>query len=537
MTDLATSIIRRNDELIGDRSSQESRWRKLVRYALPQEAGGWGVDPDGPRSSPTVDDTARECLDNLVAGLDEMLFRRQPYEVVPKDDGVADRGGYPVAWADYATHNLGAALEHPKCGFTVARQLLLRSAAGLGHGHMFVTERPGQHLVCKSYPANEYVVAENADGIVDTLFRTYEMTVRQVVETWGTRASEKVRSRLEQAPGEKVRVLHAVYPRYEVTPAAHRQRMPWASVYIEVDAKNILDEGGFNEFPHVVPRWDRRECGPYGWCPGMMVLDEIQRVNAMQRSNLHAAQRIAEPEVYIPNGMFQEALIRRPGKAHFYDATRSGQNAEVRQWPSPPQLPIAIEMMQAVQVAIREAFFYYLLQPPQSPNMTATEWIGRQRQMARRMGAPVARLEQEAADPIGKRAFALLVRAGAIQPPQPPWRLDDFEVRFRSPMAQLKLLAEAESIHRTLEGAAICAQFDPRVAQVVDAEESLRELQGSYGAPIKMLQDREAVQRAREADAQRQQIAQAGQVAMTGATVGKLVAQAQAAQQGGGVGA
>ena len=527
MADLATRIIDRHSELSSERASEESRWRKLVRYVLPQEAAAWGVDPCGPRSSPTVDDTARECLDNLVASLDEMLYRRQPYQVVPKEDSVAETGGYPVEWADYATHNLSSALDHPRCGFTVARQLLLRSTAGLGFGCMYVTERPGKHLVFRTYPAAEVAIAENADGIVDTVFRSYEMTIRQVVEMWGQRASERVRSRLDRSPGEKVRIIHAVYPRYEVMPSAHKAGMPWASVYLEADNKNILDEGGFHEFPFAVPRWDRG-CSPYGWSPGMTVLDEILRVNAMGRSNLMAGQRIADPETYIPNGMFQNVLVRRPGATHYYD-TKNIQNAEVRQWPTPTQLPVTMEMAQAVQVMIREAFFYYLLQPPQSPNMTATEWIGRQRQMARRMGAPVGRHEQEAADPTGSRAFALLVRAGAIQPPEPPWHISDFEVRFISPLGQMKQLAQVESIQHTLSGAAMAAQFDPSAARVIDAEEVIREQHDALGAPTRMLRNRRVVQQMREDDAQRQQIAEAGQVAMTGATVGKLAAQAQQA--------
>ena len=97
------------------------------------------------------------------------------------------------------------------------------------------------------------------------------------------------------------------------------------------------------------------------------MLDEIERANAMGRSNLAAGQRIADPEVYIPNGMFQNTLVRRPGTTHYYDTTKSGPNPEVRQWPTPAQLPITVDMADRVQAAIREAFFYYLLQPPQTP--------------------------------------------------------------------------------------------------------------------------------------------------------------------------
>ena len=127
MEDFATRVLQRHQELVSDAASESDKRRKLVRYVLPQEASLWGVNPDGPAHSPTVDDTARECLDNLVAGLDEMLFRREPYEVVPRDDRVTERGGYEVEWSDYATHQLNVAIDHPRSGWISGRQTTVRS--------------------------------------------------------------------------------------------------------------------------------------------------------------------------------------------------------------------------------------------------------------------------------------------------------------------------------------------------------------------------------------------------------------------------
>ncbi|MBK8189068.1 MAG: hypothetical protein IPK79_01280 [Vampirovibrionales bacterium] len=532
MTDTANSIIQRWSELLSERSAREDKWRKLVRYFFPQEAENWGVNPDGPPTSPTVDDTGREVLDNLVAGLDEMLFRRDPFEVVPRDDRAMEMGGYAAEWAAYATHNLNAAIDHPRSGWTTARQSVLRSTAGLGHGCMFISDVPGKHLICKYEPASEIVIGENAYGIVDTRMRRYPMTVRQVVETWGDRASPRVRQRLEKYPGEKVTILHSVHPRWEV-PGASRTRMPWASVYIEEDTKHMLDEGGFMEFPFVVPRWDRSGCSAYGWSPGMTVLDEVIRVNAMGRTNLKAGQYTAEPEVYVPDGMFRRGLsqARRPGAVHSYSTNVAAANAEVRKWPSAEGLPFLLEYEHDRRNAIREAYFYFLLQPPESPNMTATEWIGRRQQMARRMGAPVGRLEQEMAEPAGKRFFGLLIRAGVIEPPQ-EGSFADYDVEFRSVISQGKELAVAESIQRTLEGAALVAQFDPRAAAVVDSEETIRELAKAFGAPLKVLASRERVQAMREAEAKQQQMAALGQTAITGATVAKLAADAESTYAG-----
>ncbi|MBK8200750.1 MAG: hypothetical protein IPK75_20630 [Acidobacteria bacterium] len=169
-----------------------------------------------------------------------------------------------------------------------------------------------------------------------------------------------VRQRLEKYPGEKVTILHSVHPRWEV-PGASRTRMPWASVYIEEDTKHLLDEGGFIEFPFVVPRWDRSGCSAYGWSPGMTVLDEVIRVNAMGRTNLKAGQYTAEPEVYVPDGMFRRGLsqARRPGAVHSYSTNVAAANAEVRKWPSAEGLPFLLEYEHDRRNAIREAYFYF----------------------------------------------------------------------------------------------------------------------------------------------------------------------------------
>jgi len=526
MTDLATRLIQRWDELAQERPL--TQWRKIVRYSLPAEAAAFGVDPDGPLTSPTVDDTIRECLDSMVEGIDDMLFHQDAYEVVPRDDGEANTGGYASRWADYATHNLNAAINNPLTGWATTRHLTERSTCGLGHGVMFVTERPGSHLVCKFEPASEVVIAENADGVVDTRIRRYPMTLRQVVETWGDRASDQVRNRIDRFPGEKIDIIHGVYPRWEVMPGQHRMRMPWASCYIEVQTKKVLDEGGFMEFPFMIPRFDRRSCSPYGWSQVMTVLDEVLRVNSMGRSNLAAGQRISNPETYYPDGMFARGLsaMRRPGADHVYNTSAAGQNPEVRQFPGPAQLPIPMEQEADRRNMIREIMFYYLFQPPESPNMTATEWIGRQNQMRRRIGGPVGRFEQEMAVPAGKRFFGILLRAGAIEPPQPPYSLSDFEVEFSSPVARMKRLTKAESIQRTLEASALVAQFDPRAIANIDGDESVRELHEAYGAPAVMLRSRDDVAQQRAADDQKQQIAELGQAAITGATAAKLAAEA-----------
>lgn len=516
---IADELIKRQEQLASDRSSWEKDWEDVTLHVIPQAAFAFGLNPRGRNRSQVVDDTAKDCLDNLVAGIDGLMFGERAYEVKHKRDE-AQQDETVKGWSEYATTTLNAALLNPKAGYAPERQKVVRSLGGYGTGCLYSDHDPGRHLVIRSIPLAQLYVAENSNGRVDTVFRRFNMTARQAVEKFGEgRVSESIRKAMEKEPFRRFAFLHFVCPRdaYDFT-RKDRLNMPVADHYIEVDARKHVLEGGYHEMPYHVTRWDGVEDSPFGWSPALTVLDDIKRVNAMGRTNLKAGHASVEPALYIRNGLFKGKLDRRPNAINFYNPDRSEQ-VEVRQLPGPTGLPVTLEMEQDRREFIRAAFYYFLLQIPQNPQMTATEWLGRVQEMMRRMGRPVGNIQMEMAQPVGERALNIMMRVGAIKPPPLPLRREDFKVEFLSPVKRAQQAAEAEGTLRTIQGIGAIAGIDPSVTGLLDGDKAVRHLREANGAPHDIIRGEREMTAIRQKQAEAAQAAQMANMTTQGAGV------------------
>jgi hypothetical protein len=500
---LADDLIKRQSDLAQMRSEWEPDWQDATIYVIPQEAFSFGISPRGRTRSQVVDDTAKDCLDNLVAGLEGLLWGDRAYEVRTKRESMMRDEGLK-AWCEEATRVLNGSLANPRAGFSPERQKALRSIGGLGTGCLYSEDNPGRHLVFRSIPLAQLTVAEDSSGVVDTVFRRFSMSARQAAQKFGEQAlSDQARRILEKEPYSKIEFLHAVFPRGDYDGERRdRLNLPFADHYVEFDTRHHVSEGGYHEMPYHVGRWDGVHETPYGWCPTMNVMDEIKRVNTMGRTNLKAGHSTAEPALYIRNGLFKgKPLDRRPNSVNYYTPDR-GENTEVRALPGPNGLPVTLEMEQDRREFIRAAFYYYLLQIPQNPQMTATEWLGRVQEMMRRMGRPVGNIQTEVAQPAGERAFSVLLRAGAISPPPAPLTREDVTAEFLSPLKRAQRAAEAEGTLRTVQGIGAIAGLDPSVGKILNGEKAVRHLREANGAPADILRSEREMRAQREQDAQ-----------------------------------
>lgn len=524
---IADDLINRQADLANARAQWEPDWHDVALYVIPQAAFSFGLNPRGKNRAQVVDDTAKDALDNLVAGLDGLLWGERAYEVKAKREELARDDGVK-RWGEEATRLLNGALNAPRAGFAAERQKVMRSLAGFGTGCLYSEDNPGRHLVFRAIPLAQITVAEDAVGVVDTVFRRFRLSARQAAQRFGLDAlSERVRRAVEREPYLPVEFLHAAVPRdtYDVG-RKDRANMPVASHYVEIDGRHHVAEGGYHEMPYACTRWDGVEDSPYGWSPALTVLDDIKRVNQMGRTNLKAGHGSVEPSLYIRNGLFKDKLDRRPGTINYYKADRNEVNAEVRAMPGPSGLPIALEMEQDRREFIRAAFYYFLLQIPQNPQMTATEWLGRTQEMMRRMGRPVGNIQAELAQPVGERALNLLLRAGVLPPPPPPLTRDDVKVEFLSPVKRAQRAAEAEGTLRTLQGIGAVSGLDPTVAHLLDGEKVVRHLREANGAPADILRSERAMQAIRAGQAQAARVQAMTAMAAQGAGVVKDLSEA-----------
>ena len=532
----AQEIIKRRGKLEQLRAPWENDWNKIVRTTVPQLAFSLQLTPRGKTRSEVVDDTAKEAVSVLVAGLDGFIFRGDVWRVEPRDELKSDPAA--AAWAQAAQEDLARAMAHPKAGWPQARMMALRSCVSLGVCTVQADEVPGKHLRFRSTPIGETYIAENAGGRVDTVYRRYELTALQARDEFGADAlPATVRRDLDTGndPYNTHRFTHAVFPADQDNEAPKSRRHQYVSYHVHDEGPTIIRRAGYRQQCYHTARYERVDASAYGWSPVMTGLDEILRLNDMGRTNLRVAHQIAAPSLYARAGMFAKSIDRRPDAFNYYVANQAaGPAPEVKAFPTGSVPPWVQEVEESRRNWVRSLLMYYLLQVPQA-QMTATEWIGRQGELYRQIGPIASQLAMELGEPIAQWSLYKLVDAGVIPPPPPPYSIDDFNATIEPPISRMEKAQQLDQVLRFGQSLQIPGSIDPGSLARVDLDAMVKVLAEANDVPPQLLHDDATFQAMQQARAQQQQAQQMLAAAPQLAGAVKDVADATSGEKGAGL--
>lgn len=158
-------------------------------------------------------------------------------------------------------------------------------------------------FTAKLLPIGSYRYAKNYKGQVDTLFREYTETAKNIVEQFGIdNCSDNIKNAVEKAPQTYFEVVHCVMP----NPNADNTKI-WAknkkfiSVYYEKSEKNFLSESGFDKFPYVVFESEVNGEDVYPTeCPAINALPDVKQLFSMVRDKAKAVKKILSPPMRGP---------------------------------------------------------------------------------------------------------------------------------------------------------------------------------------------------------------------------------------------
>lgn len=496
-------LIRRADRLASDRGSFESHWQEVANLTMPSREFGTMASPGGKRTTPRIFNTGPVmAAENLAGALHGMLtspalrwFKLRPEDPTFEGDEEAD------AWFERATDRMYAIFQSPKAGFDVAAHEAYLDISGFGNGIVYIADMGKNGPRFEARPLAECSWAVNSLGRIDTLFRRYAETAREIVRLWPDTAPTQVRQKLEKEPDTRFHMLHAVYPR----PKDERGKGV-ASKYIILDTKTVVEDGGYEEFPFAPARWSRRSGEDYGYGPGMAALPDIKLVNKLEEEHLRSVQVYGRPPLLLPDDGFLGPLDLRPGGLNYARMDAAGMDRVGALFQPGAPRDVREEIM-AVEARVRSAFYIDWMNLPTRASMTATEVLQRRDEMLRLMGPMVARLQAELLGPVIERTFAIMWRNGML--PQPPQSLSGagYQVEYLSPLALAQKSSDAEATLRWLQSIAGMAQLDPSALDIVDMEETGRFLADRQGAPSRVVRGKAVVAELRAARQEREQAA------------------------------
>lgn len=508
----AEEIIRRQERMAGDRATWEQHWREIARLVLPRQSDfNQSQTPGAKRTEFMYDATAALALERFAAAMESMLTPRTGrWHRLTTDDEALDEDPDVRAWLDDVTEALFAARYSPRANFASQAHETYMSLGAFGTGAIFVDEVMGLGLRYKSLHLAELFFAENMAGAIDTVHRRFEYTARQAAQRFKT-LPERIRTAAEKEPERKFEFIHCVWPRDDVKPGRRDWRgMPFASVYVAVEGRQIVDEGGYRSFPYAVSRYVTAPREIYGRSPAMTVLPDIKMVNEMSKTTIRAANMAVDPPLLLSDDGVLQAFQMRPGALNFGGVGPNGEPL-VKALENRGRFDISFEMMEQRRKVVNDAFLVTLFQIlVETPAMTATEAMLRAQEKGALLAPTMGRQQSEMLGPMIERELDILANAGQL-PPMPDALIEagaGVRVEYESPMVRAQRAEEGVGILRTLEGITPLAQIDPTVLDGINPDETLRALADINGAPQKVLRTREEVAAIRQQRAGQQQAAQ-----------------------------
>lgn len=500
--DRAVLVMRRWSRLKGDRGQLETQWQTIAELVRPLRADFTTMKTPGQnRALQVFDATPGVAAENLAAGLWSMVTNsaNEWFRLRHPDEALQRRGDVQ-RWLDVVSAIMRDAFAAGGQRFYAEALALYGDLVTFGTGLFYVAEsaEPGR-LFFSNRALTECVIGQDDEERVDCVIRRFEWSAHQAFERWGEAAGEAVRGAMDaRQEDKKFWFLHAVEPNPAFRPGRRREKR-YRSLHVSETDMAVIQAGGFDDFPYMVPRWSTATRGLYGDSPASLALPDIKTLQAQEKTMLVASQRAADPPLLAADENAMRSIRVTPGGIT-YGAVDANGNPLVRPLESRGAFQLTEAMTQQKRDAVRTAFYGALLTMMATPGATATEVLARQEEQLRMMGPHLGRLQSEFHDPLISRVFGLLWRAGAFPPP-PDVLADapEIAVEYVSPLARAQKASEGQAILRTLEAVLPLAQADPGILENLEFDEVARGLADAFGLPARMIRDAATVAQLRDA--------------------------------------
>lgn len=506
--ELIEELTSRFNELVNIRSQFEPSWTEAQKYVAPS-VYSW-TDRDAiPTTPKRFASEPCKYMKTLVSGL-------IGYSISPSikwfkltldnrddldKDGVKDwLESCDIATVDCFTRSN---LYREVTGF-------IEDAMVLGHSVMLIDEDLQENKIRYTHmKTSELYLDVNGYGKVDTVFRSYRLTLRQAAEMYGI---ENLDQRLQddykdpKKRSQKIDLLFAVYPRKEYNEnLKDAKNKPYAAITIDMSNSKVIEESGYDEFPYAVYEFKRIPGYPYSESLSKDALPDIKFLNIAKETSLKIAQTSAEPPMKASNHLKHISVVPKgltllERSDDVLEPIKTGDN-----------YPITLEILADLKQTIKDWYqvdFFLMLEAATNKQMTATEVMERQGEKAAVLSDLIVSMNDSLSQII-KRTFNLLLKRGEI--PIPPDSLAgtqdvSMRIEYDGPLSQAqKRYYSTGTITNSLAAAAQVIQFFPNSADYIDADTLIKKTMENTGMPESVIREDRDVKKIREERAAAQQ--------------------------------
>lgn len=531
--ELIKKLEHRRKVLKDELSYWTGHWKDIADYILPFHGRYLGnadeIENDGrKRHSLIFDSTATDAMDILASGMQSGLTSpaRPWFRLATPDPDMMDLEDVKE-WLYQAERRMRFIFSRSNV-YQALHQTYME-LGGFCTGAMSVLEDYDTVIRCRSFTVGEYMLGTDERGVVDTFYRRFEMTAKNLVGQFGSdRVSDSVRLQYENGDVDRgFKVIHVIEPNDDRIAVLGARGMKYRSVYYEEAGHEgrTLSEGGFRTFPVMAPRWAVVGRNTYGFGPGMKVLGDVKMLQKMQEKSLIAIDKAVDPPIKTSD---KQAVVNTMPGGISYDPMTGNQDGLKPLYEVRPDIQSNEFKIERVQYAVRKGLYndlFLMLQENslQRKQMTATEVAERHEEKLLMLGPVLERLHAELLDPLIDRTFEIMLENELLPPAPPALQGVELKVEYISILAQAQKMVALSGIEQAAGFIGNIASVKPEVLDHFDEREAVEEYFDALGVPPQMLRAPEEVAGIQRARAERQQAidgaAQADMLARTAKTM------------------
>ncbi|ELY2745933.1 phage tail protein [Cronobacter sakazakii] len=521
-----------------ERTTFEPHWRELSDFIIPRGSRFLTSEANrgDRRNTKIVDPTATMANRTLSSGMMSGITSpaRPWFKLATPDPEMMDYGPVKL-WLETVQNRMNDMFN--KSNLYQSLPIIYSSLGTFGTGALAVLEDDEDVIRTMPFPVGSYYIANSPRLSVDTCFRKFSMTVRQLVREFGlNNVSSSTKSAFENGTYEKwVDVVHAVYPNMNrETGKMNAKNKAFRSVYFEVGGDNdkVLRESGYDEFPVMAPRWEVNGEDVYGSsCPGMIALGQVKALQLEQRRKAQQIDKQTNPPMIGPTSLKTQRVSLLPGDITYVDQVTGAEGLRPAYMVN-PNLGDLLGDIQDTRQLINSAYFvdlFMMLQNVNTRSMPVEAVIEMKEEKLLMLGPVLERLNDEFLDPLIDRAFSMMARKNMLPPPPDVMQGMPLRIEYISVMAQAQKAIGLSSLERFVGFVGNLASAKPEALDKLDVDQAIDNYAVMSGVSPTVVVPQEQAQQTRNDRAQQQQQAMALQTGMAAVQGAKTLSEAKTA--------
>jgi len=523
------------DQIKPTRSTWDGHWQEIAERVWPRKsdnffgAPGANVQHGAKKTKQMYDATAALGLERFAAAMESMLTPRssQWHRLLPTDRSLM-KHRRAVLWYEELNRVLFQYRYSPRANYASQAHENYMGLGAFGTSALFIDEAVSRRgFRYRAIELGETYFIMNHEGFIDTVYREMPMSGYEMSTKWPAEMlpQKVIKALNSNKPLEQFTVLHVIRPRDNYQPdRIGKEGMPWQSLYIFLDDKELISEGGYYTFPMPVSRYVTGVRETYGRSPAMLALPAIMTINEQKKTVLKQGHRVVDPVLLGHDDGVIDTFDLTPGTMNAGAMTKDGKRL-VDVLPT-GNIAVGKDMMDQEREVINDAFLVTLFQIlTDNPRMTATEVLERAQEKGALLSPTMGRQQSEMLGPQIEREVDIAIRQGLIGEP-PPEVIEagaEYDVEYDSPLSRAQKAEEAAGLFRYMDFATVYAQStgDQSPFDHIDIDEVSPEMMTINAVPEKWKREGKAVETLRKVRAEQQQIQQAIEAAPAAAGVMK----------------